>query len=86
MTGRYNRTSKKERFCDTCNKRIVGDEYHVLLECKNENITIIRQRYIPLYFRSNPNRYKFAQLFQDQRYNVLYKVALLVKSVSNLFR
>ncbi len=39
VTGRYNGTPREERTCNKCNNNVIGDEYHVLLECNNQEIT-----------------------------------------------
>jgi len=45
------------RKCLECN--VVGDEYHVVLEC---NIyTDLRTQYVPNYYRCRPNMYKFVK-------------------------
>ncbi len=86
VTGRFNRTPREQRICNKCSENIVGDEFHVLLECTNQEITQLRLRCIPLYYRSNPSRLKMVQLFNDSRYKVQYKFAVFVKSVFSLFR
>ena len=87
VTGRFNRTPREERYCNKCSDHnAIGDEYHVLLECNNQDITELRNQYLPLYYRNNPNRYKFVQLLKDTRHTTLCKIALFVKSVFNIFR
>jgi hypothetical protein len=61
-TGRYNNIERHRRFCDFCDQDQLGDEYHTLLECKNQNIVQLRERYIPRYYRNNPNMIKFSEL------------------------
>lgn len=46
VTGRINKTPQKERFCNKCNDGFIGDEYHVLVECSNKDITALRLWYI----------------------------------------
>ena len=86
VTGRYNRTPREERTCNKCNDNVIGDEYHVLLECNNQEITQLRIKYLPMYYRHNPNRYKFVELLQNNRYTIQRKAALFVKSVLSIFR
>ena len=49
VTGRYENVSKEERLCTKCRSNVVGDEFHIILLCLNENIVELRNRYIPYY-------------------------------------
>jgi hypothetical protein len=40
----------------------IGDEYHFLLVCKNENIITLRNKYLPNYYWVYPNHAKFEGL------------------------
>ena len=86
VTGRYNRIIREERYCNKCRDNILGDEYHVTLECNNEDITALRCQYIPFYYRRYPSRYKFAQLMQNTRHKVQYQLALFSKAILNVFQ
>ena len=79
VTGRYNGTIREQRFCNKCSDNILGDEYHVTLECNNEDITALRCQYIPLYYRRYQSRYKFVQLMQNSYHKVQYNLALFFK-------
>lgn len=37
VVGRYNGIPREEKFCNKCSDHRVGDEYHVLLECSNQD-------------------------------------------------
>ena len=37
-TGRYNQTSRNDRFCPICNSGIIEDEFHFLLHCPKYSI------------------------------------------------
>ncbi len=86
MTGRFSKTPREERLCNKCNGGFIGDEYHVLLECINKDITSLRMRYIPGYYRNNPSRHKLVELLPVNRFKIMYNVALFIKSVLNVFR
>ncbi len=86
VTGRFSRTPREERLCTKCDGGFLGDEYHVMLECRNEDITALRLRYIPGYFRNYPSRQKFVQLLQEKSFKIMYNVALFVKPALLLFR
>ncbi len=46
VTGRYKRPKleRHQRICTLCDEERVGDEYHLLFECKNETIVRYRRR------------------------------------------
>jgi hypothetical protein len=48
-------TGKKD--CKFCSDGI-GDEFHYLFTCKSTDINLLRCKYIPPYFYTNPNVYK----------------------------
>jgi hypothetical protein len=48
-TGRWYNTPREERICHLY-KETIGDEYHFLLVCKNENIITLRNKYLPNYY------------------------------------
>ena len=81
--GRYTRTPREERKCDKCNANAIGDEFHVLLECNNQEITELRTMFLPRYYRNTASKYMFLQLLQSARYTVQRKVAAFV---FNIFR
>ena len=84
--GRYNNIRREDRVCEKCNDNVIGDEYHVLLVCKNEEIARLRNKYIPRYYRDRPSQFKYTSLMQTSNVNELKKLALFVKTVLILFR
>ena len=85
VTGRYNGIPKEERYCNKCNNNVIGDEFHVLLECNDDVIRDLRAQYIPVYYRNNPCRYKFIQLMQNDTCNLKNNLALFCKKIIDLF-
>ena len=53
------------RFCNNCDSDIVGDEYHYVMECKSVQMVNLRTQYIPAYYRSHPNMFKFNILMRS---------------------
>ena len=49
--GRYNNINREYRVCEKCNAKVLGDEYHVMLTCEDEDIVRFRNQYIPWYYR-----------------------------------
>ena len=66
ITCRYNQTDREERCCIKCNDGLIGDEYHVLLQCQSQDIVQLRNKYIPEYYRLQPNHFKFVTLMQSR--------------------
>ena len=42
-TGRYMNINKQDRICTMCNNNDIGDEYHLVMECKNHKVVQIRK-------------------------------------------
>jgi hypothetical protein len=40
----------------------IGDEFHILFLCENEIVVILRNKYIPNYYRINPSYIKLVGL------------------------
>ena len=64
-TGRYAGIDRDLQYCGKCAMNIIGDEYHVFFECSNANISLIRNRFIPTYFRQNRSMFNFVKLLQS---------------------
>ena len=84
--GRYNNIRREDRFCGKCNANVIGDEYHVLLMCDNEEIVRLRNEYIPRYYINRPNEFKYIELMQTNNVTLMKKLALFVKNVLDFFR
>ncbi len=55
---------RNERKCSYCDRNVLGDEFHFLLECRTfENI---RNKYIPAQFVTHPNTLKMKYLLQNE--------------------
>ena len=64
-TGRYLNIARGERHCDLCEARKLGDEFHLLFECMNNNVCEARRKFIPVYYTQNPSVYKYSKLMCD---------------------
>ena len=62
--GRYSNIERHKRYCDICNEEKLGDEFHLLLECKNTNIVDIRNRSINEYC-NNVNMHTFINIMSS---------------------
>ncbi len=54
VTGRYENISTEGRLCMKCKSNAVGDEFHKMLQCPNENIVKLQNKYIPYHY-GKPN-------------------------------
>ena len=55
-TGRYANIDRHHGFCDLCDDQL-GDEYQLLLECKNPWIIHLKELYIPRHYNDNDKLY-----------------------------
>ena len=53
---RYNNNPRNQQFCD---ENLFGDEFHILLECTNVQITDLRSKHLHKYYQHHNNMYKF---------------------------
>ena len=44
--GRYVNVDRNNRYCDTCDRQLLGDEFHLLLECSNPTLVTYRNMYL----------------------------------------
>ena len=61
-----------------------GDEFHYILQCPSFHLQ--RQRYLENYYIINPNREKFSQLFQNENFSTLRKLAKLIAAINENFK
>ena len=58
--GRYANVVRHQRFCNICNERKLGDEYHFIMECVS--LDDIRRTYLPRYIVRHRNTLAFTRL------------------------
>ncbi len=68
--GRYTGVSREERICNKCNANVIVDEFHIILECTNEEITRLREMYVPSCYTIRPTYFKYVSLMQNSRINI----------------
>ena len=86
IEGRYRNISKEERICNMCENNFVGDEFHMLFVCQNENIVRLRNMYIPEYYKNRPSLYKYGLLIQTTSCKTLNNLALFLQAVFKMMR
>lgn len=82
--GRYRNLPREERKCNLCNIDKIGDEFHFLLECPLLND--IRTKYIPKYYYTRPNFFKYSQLLSYHNAKISLKLSKFIKEGLCLFK
>ena len=68
--GRYVNLQHDERLCTLCDMNRLGDEYHFVMECPA--LQYLRNQYLPQYYTTHPNFYKYTTLMKmDNRKRLL---------------
>ena len=83
VTGRYRNIVFHDRLCTLCDQEKLGDEFHYFFECKA--FSQERKKYIPPYFRKNPNTLKMEDLFQTSNGKTLLKISLFCGEILRRF-
>ena len=83
--GRYSNIDRFRRYCDLCDSESLGDEYHLLMECKNEHVKKFRCKYLTPYV-TNINMYTFCSIMKNVSTdkNLALKVSQFLFNVNNL--
>ena len=82
--GRYTNMLREQRTCNLCDSDHVGDEYHFLLECPA--LVNLRNKFIPKFFRTNPNFYKYSQLLSIKSGKLLLNLCKFIKEGLTFFK
>ena len=83
-TGRWYNIPREERFCHLCNINLIGDEYHFLFCCSNNDISRLRDKYLPRYYSIYPSREKMCKFFSICNTELYKRLALFLKNISAL--
>ena len=87
VVGRYTNTPRDLRFCTLCpNENLIGDEYHILLECKNQIIESLRSKYISVTHTRNPSMQNCINLLGSDDKSELRRLGYFLKKALPLFR
>ena len=86
VTGRYENICREERLCTKCNGNVMGDEFHIMLLCPNEDLVELRSRYIPAFCTTNPTMNKINTLMQCKKENVLTNISYFLRAIYKMFR
>ena len=87
VLGRFTGIPRASRHCTLCpDENLIGDEYHLLLECKNQHIVTLRNKYIPNVYYSHPSMQKCIDLLGSADKTEIRKLAYFLKSALNYFK
>ena len=64
----------------------MGDEFHVLVECKNPTIVEKRKLFLPTYYLKHPSMFKCVSLLQTSDKKLLQKLGAFLGNVLTLFK
>ena len=73
---------RDERICTVCDSGEVGDEFHYLLNCFNENV---KRKYVDKYYTHHPNVPKFCRLVNITSKSKTVKLAKFISCIFELF-
>ena len=76
---------RDERICTVCDSGEVGDEFHYLLNCSNENVKRNRTKYVDKYYTHHPNVPKFCSLMNMTSKSKNIKLAKFISCILQLF-
>lgn len=79
-TGRWYNIPLHERLCLLCNKGLVGDEFHYILECSA--LAVMRKKYLNIKYWKRPNVLKFTEIMNNHNSKFLRN---LFAFISNIF-
>lgn len=82
--GRWENIDRSQRYCSLCNRNLIGDEYHFLIEC--EYFKEARLVYIPRYYIRHCNTYTFAQIMSSPNVKLLNRLSEFVSIVLKMFK
>ena len=86
VVGRFTNIPREQRYCHLCtSEELIGDEYHLLLECKNLQIVNFRNKYISNTFTRNPSMQKWINLLNSVDKVVVRKLYFFLKNTLPLF-
>ena len=82
-TGRWFNIPVDDRICNLCQDNI-GDEYHILFTCTNPNVVQLRNKYLPNYYRTNPNFVKMEGLLSLCNTTLYRNLSIYIRKIASL--
>jgi hypothetical protein len=78
--GRWTNVERRNRLCQLCQSREIGDEFHYVLQCPN--FVTDRKNLIPRYFFNRPNTLKLSSLFNKKKPETIRKLCKLIDIIN----
>ena len=85
VTGRYTNIPRAERFCHLCPGNNLGDEYHLIAECHNDNLVKLRQEHVPLSVYRRPSVHKCLQWLRSTNSRDVKALGRFLKEALQLY-
>ena len=87
VLGKYTKIPRELRYCKICpNGNYFGDEYHLLLECKNPVVISHRTKYISELYTRHPSMQNCINLIGSEDKSEIRKLAFFLKHTLPLFK
>lgn len=86
ITGRHRNINREERICTKCNDNVVGDEYHLLFVCQNEDLVRLRNEYISHFYRQNPTQNKHILLMSNSNKKIMMGLVKFLRKAFSMYR
>ena len=86
IIGRYKGLERNMRFCHLCTGDHIGDEFHVIFECKNQAIVTYRRKYLPTFYVRHPSMFKCVALLQTPNQSLLAKLGAFLSKVLPFYK
>ena len=74
--GRYSNIPRSERKCNICGNNDIEDEFHFVLICPTYRD--LREQYIPLFYWRRAGMFKFVNLLNTTKKQLLHKLAIYI--------
>lgn len=84
-TGRYEGILRSERICKMCTLNVIGDEYHYIMECANDDICANRKMYVNSSVFKHHNTLKMHQLFNSNNKHKLGALSTFIYCIISKF-
>ena len=82
--GRWEKKEHNECVCTICNRNMIGDEFHYVLECeafKEERHALVKH-----YFYKHPNVLKYSELMNNSNDTIIRNLSKFVGLIMKKFK
>ena len=87
VLGRYRQIPREQRFCTLCtNEGLIGDEFHLLLECSHPQLVQLRSKYIDSSYTIHPSMQKCIELIANENPAVIRNLGMFLRYSLKLLR